>query len=413
MSNLRTEYEKEKIDSVRIRILFDLASIYADFFDNIKVADSIGDLAIHIAEQSGNPLLKINAYNNFIERIPTGQNLRKEQDYARKAIKLSDVSGLTYQKWRSSHNLVAIYFSHKLYYLSAMESYRAWRIATKLNNPSVMVEAYLDLGKGLESNKMKPEALRNYLAAQTLAEEINDRVLLRKCYGLISAFYNLLNTFDKALEYKQKEQGLILFGSHSVDSVELMWSQNQKHIIISRFNNYLDDKIVEQVINYSIRTNNIRLRKFEFAVYRKHLIEADQLDKLTQVYNQKYPDELIFLWENDREMYYRLKAFFKIQEHQNDSALFYFKQAELIISGNPNRIYCANFYLRLGHFLKRIDRPREAIESFMNAYRFAREDSWFGNEEFVLKASQQLSGLYALIKDYQNAYFFSVKNRWL
>ena len=313
-------------------------------------------------------------------------------------------------KWRTLHNLVAIYKSRSSYKSAIIQSNKAMVLAEKLNNQVYKVESYIDIGICLEGQLKMLDALDNYLNAQKLSEEIKDSRLLKKCYLQLSDFYCLIKTFDKAVEYKQKQQVILLAVGHTVDSTELMWTKNQKHIIFSRNNNLLDEKNVEEVIDYSIRTNNIRLKNYEFALYRTHLLEAEKMDELYRVYNVKYPEELKMLAVNDIGTYYRLKAFFKDQECQYDSAYYYFTLAENKIKSNPNLLFRSNFYIRFAQFLKRTGKIKEAIEKFTYAYKLAEAEPLFAKMEFMLTASKQLSILCASSGDYKNAFYYSEKN---
>jgi len=411
--NLWDEFKKTNADSTKIRLLSNLALISTNFLVEDKLADSISEIAIQIAEKNTSPLLKVIAWNNYIESVNLDLYYTKARDYAKKALKTCHDHDMEALEWRSLHNLVKIYLSGGYYDSAATESNRAMKLAEKLNNPGFKVESYLDIGTCLEGRSKMVEAFNNYLSAQKLSENINDKGLLKKCYGQLSDFYNLIKTFDKAIEYKQKQQVILLSDEHPVDSAELMWSCFKMHVILSRYNNLLIDKNIEQVIDYGIRSNNIRLKNYEFNLYRKHLIEADKMDELYRVYNIKYPDELKSLSVNNTGMYYRLKAYFKSFERQYDSAYYFFNLAEQKIRTNPNLLFRSNFYIRFGQFLKKIGKNEEAISNFTIAYEVAERSLVFGKQEYMLTASLNLSDLYTLLGDYRNAYYYSEKSSLL
>jgi class 3 adenylate cyclase len=412
-SNLWNEYKKTNIDSIKIRLLANLASISTNFLGDDKLADSISDIAVQIAEKNNSSLLKVIAYNNYIESVDLKQNFRKTIGYARKALKLCKAPEMAAQEWRTVHNLVAIYLSTSNADTANIQANKAMELAEKLNNKGFLIESYLATGRSQEGKFNMMDALNNYLLAQKLSEEINDKNLLKKCFAQLSDFYNRIKTFDKAIEYKQKQQVILLAYTHPVDSVELMWTKNEKDVIISRYNNLIEGKNLEQLIDYAIRTKNIRLKNFEFALYRTHLISANNIDELYRVYNQKYPAEFRLLSVNDIGLYYRLKAFFKEEQHQSDSAYYYFTLAEEKIRTNPNLLFRSNFYIRFGQFLTHVGRTEDAINNFTKAYQLAEADPLFGQLEFMLTASLQLSDLYALMGNFPLAYYYSEKNGWL
>jgi class 3 adenylate cyclase len=410
---LWNEYKKANEDSVRIRLLSALAKISMNDLDNTILADSISEIAVQIAEKNPDSLIKVIAWNNYIESVELFKYYNKALIYANMAMELCSESEMADWKWRTLHNLAIIHLSRFHFDSAITEGRKGLELAEKLDNLGFMIESYLDIAKCLEGQVHIVEAFRNFHSAMTLSEEINDLQLLKKCYGQLSDFYNLIKTFDKAIEYKRKQQVVLLVNMHPVDSVELMWTWNKMHVILSRYNNLLDKKNIEQVIDFSIRTNNIRLKTHEFALYRKHLIDADKIDELYRVYNIKYPDELKLLSVNDLGMYYKLKAFFKNYERQYDSAYFFFRLAEQQIRTDPNLLIQSNFYIRFGQFLRKIGRTKESIQCFTNAYQLAEADPTLGYMEFMLTASIQLCDLYSLCGDYKNAYHYSEINIWL
>ena len=412
---LWVEYKKASVDSVKIRLLSNLASICKDFLVEDKLTDSISEISIQIAEKNTSPLLKVIAWNNYIESVNLDSELyyRKARDYLKKALQISQNLNMRDLEWRTLHNMVSIHLSKTDYDSAGLASDKAMDLAEKLDNPVFMVESYLDIGKCMEGKLKMIDAFHNYFSAQKLAEKINDKKLLNKCYELFSDFYNEIKTFDKAIEYKQKQQVLILANVHPVDSVDLMWTVFKMHVILSRFDNLLIRKNIEQVIDYSIRTNNIRLKNYEISLYRKHLIEADRMDELYRVFNSKYPNELKLLSINNKSMYYRLKAFFKIYERKYDSAYYYFCLAEQKIINDPNPVFRSNFYIRFGQFLKETGKNKEAIVNFTKAYELAESSSMIGKMEYMLTAARELTALYALLEDYKDAYYYSEKTSWL
>jgi class 3 adenylate cyclase len=411
---LWNEYQKTTADSVKIRLLSNLAFISSNFLDNTRLADSISDIAIRIAERNGNPLLKVIALNNYIESmIDFEWNYNKSVEYARQALQLCNTPEMVQFEWRTLHNLVAVYLSNSRYDSAYVQSRKVMELAEKLSDKRFKAESYIDIGKSMEGKLKMMDALTNYLDAQKLSGEINDKPLLKKCYARLSDFYDLIKIFDKAIEYKQKQQVIILADTHPVDSVELMWSQSQKHGVISMYNNLLNEKDVEKIIDYSIRTNNIRLKTFEFAIYRKYLIDTEKMAELYRVYNQRYPAEMKLLLVNDIGNFYRFKAFFKDYEGQHDSAYFYFTLAEQKIRTHPNLLFRSTFYIRFGQFLKHMGRNKEAIENFMKAYQSAEAYPLFDKMDFMLTATMQLNDLYVMLGDFPHAYDYSEKSNLL
>jgi len=413
MKNLWKTYKVVGSDSTRIRILAKLSFLSVDMLNDNLLCDSIGDLAIKIADKSSDVLQQINARNNYLESIQLDFNFEKAHKIARQALLLSQTHGLQKEEWRCLHNMVSLYRINSNFDIAIILCGKEMELAKKIANKEYVVESYLDYGICLQGHSKMKEALDNFFDALRLSESLNNKTLLKKCYFGLSDFYSQIKTFDKALEYKRNQQVIILAYEHPLDSVELMWTMYQKHVIIERSNNLVNEKSIEQVINYAIKTGNFRLLEYEFAVYRKNLLDANEMDRLYKVYNIRYPDQLRQLSIHDLGTYYRLKAFFMEQKNDQDSAYYYFQKAEEKLSTNPNRFFRSNFYIRFGQFLMRTGRTKEAIARFSTAYNLAEPDRWFGKMEFMITASSNLYMLYAATGDYKNAYLYSEKCSWL
>jgi hypothetical protein len=334
----------------------------------------------------------------------------KALQYALEAVKLSKQSNNHLQEWQSYRNLVTVYLAGYKYDKAMDASYQALALADALANESLKAESYLLIGQSLESNNQKIESFRNYLNAVSLAEKSKDPALLKKCYSLLSGFYNHNKLFDKAIVYKLRQMDLVL--THMpVDSAELLWAKYDLQVInLNSNNNSLNPKNMQEVLDFAFRKNHTRLKNYEIALYRTHLIEADKIGQLYKLYVNQYPEELGRLATENPSLYFRLKAYFSEEENRPDSAYAYLLKAEQLIHSDPNIILRSNFHQRFGQFLIRQKKPKEAILKFTEAYHLAQEASYF---EYMLSASKNLESLYAGLGDYKNAYSYSVLNKAL
>ena len=404
------EIMNEKDDSITIEQLSKLALYYYDNLGNKKLADSVSRKALDIAEASFRPGLLLLAYNRYIESNDPGLYLQKTLRYALEAVKLSKLLNKTDMEWRSYSNLVKVYLAAYDYDKALGSSYQALAVADALENNSMKAESYLLIGQSLEGNNQKIEAFRNYLNASSLAEKSRNPVLRGKCYSLLSAFYNFNKIYDKAIVYKLRQVDLIL-ASRPVDSAQLMWAQyDLQAISINSNNNELNTKSVEDVLSFAIRNNLMRLKNYEIALYRSHLIAADKISQLITLYTLQYPDEFERLAKENPALYYRLKAYFNEEEKKPDSAYYNLTRAEQLLQSDPNKILQSNFYQRFGQFLVRQGKPKEAIGKFTRSYELAHEASYF---DYMLSASKSLESVYASLGDFKNAYTYSAFNRTL
>jgi len=397
-------------DSIKIEKLAEKAFYFNNYLGNKHLADSMGQKAIDYAEATFRPGLMLLAYIRYIESMDPGMYMPKSMRYAEEAVKLSKTVSNTGLGWRSLRNLAKVNIETYNYDKALATSYQALSLADALQNEELKAESYLLIGQSLEGNNQKIEAFRNYLNTSSLAEKLQKQALIKKSYSLLSGFYNRNKMYDKAIEYKLKQVDEII-KSHPVDSTELMWAYYDLQAInVYSNNNRVNTQSIEDVLEFAFRTNNFRLKNYEIALYRSHLIEANKISQLKDLYNYRYPDELSKLSDENPSLFFRLKAFFCEEEKKYDSAYYFLEKAEHKIQSDPNKILQSNFYQRYGQFLIRQNKPKEAIAKYLISFELAREASYF---EYMLSTSKQLESLYAGMADYRNAYTYSELNKTL
>jgi len=397
-------------DSLRIENLSKQAFNALDFLGDKRGADSIGQLAVDFAESNYKPELLLLAYIRYLGSTDPNLNLQKSLTFAQEAVKLSKTLNNADLEWQALSNLVKVQIIAYNFDKALSNSYQALAQADAMQDEKLKAESYMLIGQSLEANNQKIEAFRNYLKSSTIAEKLQDLSLIKKSYSTLSGFYNNTKIYGKAIDYKLKQIDAILKG-RPIDSTELMWAKyDLQRININSNNNKLNYESVQETFEYALRTNNLRLKRYELALYRTHLIEADKISQLIGLYETQYPDEFKELAAENPSLFYRIKAFFSEEEKKYDSAMYYLTRAEQLIQSDPNKILKSNFYQRFGQFLVRQGKKQDAIAKYSKSYELAREASYF---EYMLSASKNLQALYAEMKDYKNAYTYSEMNRLL
>ncbi len=407
---LWSEFKSAGNDSIKIEKLSGLASFYSDYLGDNRSADSISELAIRIAEKSHLPELLFLAYNRYAESCDLRENYQKALDYALKAEQISFAGKNPEVIFNNYRNLASVYLAGYEFDKSLEYSYKLLSIAGTSDNMALKSESYLDIGQSLEGKNQKIEAFRNYLNAMTLADRIKNPGLQKECYSRLSNFYNFSKLYDKATHYKLLQRELITHTT-PVDSIALMWVEYDLQVIdLNSNNNQLYESKMQDILDFAQRNKNNRLLNYEIALIRTHFIGANRIKELRDLYFNKFPAELGRLATGNPALYYRLKAFFCEEEHQADSALYYFNKAETLLKADPNFILQSNFYHRFGQFLMRYGDKEKAIEKFTKSLELAKTASYF---EYMLGAAKQLEALYAAEGDYKNAYTYAVMNKVL
>lgn len=405
-----TKFHQLNSDSLKIEELSELTFYFYDYLGDKRLADSTGQKAIEIAEASYQPTLLLLAYIRYLENNDISAYLTKSLRYAQEAITMSKIVNNPKLEWQALKSAVKVNIAAYMYDKALAISYQALALADAMQNDEYKAESYLLIGQSLEGNNQKIEAFRNYLTTSSIAEKLQNATLLKKCYSLLSGFYNNNKIYSKAIDYKLKEVEVIL-KSLPVDSAGLMWAKYDLQVIdINSNNNKLNTNSIQEILDFAVRNNHPRLKDFEIALYRSHLIAADKISELSAFYTIQFPEEFNRLSIENPSLYYRLKAYFNETEGKDDSALFYLNKAEHLIQSDPNKIMQSNFYQRFGQFLVRQGKQKSAIAKFLKSYELAEEASYFG---YMLSASKNIETLYASMGDYKNAFIYSALNRTL
>jgi hypothetical protein len=396
-------------DSLKIGKLFDLAFYYLDYLDDDRMADSLSQAAVGIAEMSHKPGWIRWACSRYIGSTNIYNHFEKALDYALKAGQWSspnDPEG----SFTASRDLISVYIAGYDYNKALECSYKSLSVATASDNTSWKIQSYLDIGRSLEGKNLKIEAFRNYLNAAALAEQLNDRKLMEQCYAALAHFYNLNKLYNQAVRYKLLQRDL-LEKSLPSDSVALMWNlYDLQEIDLNSGNNRLDELSLQRILDFAGRWKHRRLMKYEMALIRSHLVEANKIALLHDLYYKQFPHELSQLASHNPGLYFRLKAYFCEEEKKTDSATWFFNKAEEVLTGDRNKVLLANFYSRFGQFLVRHGKDSEAIDKFSRSFELASEASYF---DFMVNSSRQLGDLYSRKGDFKNAYHFAVLNKLL
>lgn len=258
-----TEIHEARNDSSMILLLGKLSHFYYDYLGNPSKADSIGDLAVDLAERTYRPGLRLLAFNIYLESNDLSRNYLKALNYAKQAEKISASVRQPDQEWRTIKNLTEVYLAGYQYEQAIQTAFRVLAIAGTVDDPALEAESYLLTGRCQDGRNQKIEAFRNYLNALGLAENLNNQDLLRNCYTRLSQFCLFCMMIEKALIYKIKERDLIK-SCPPIDSVALMWVQYDLQTIeeASKVSD-LDENSVRLILDFAIRYGLVRLKNFD------------------------------------------------------------------------------------------------------------------------------------------------------
>ena len=404
---LLVKYKNAETDSLKIEHLFSIAHYYNDFEGNAKKADSISEIALSIAASSYRPEMLILAYNLYIESNDIVKYYTKSIDYAKKAEQYGKNINNPLIEFRNYKCFARVYNAGYKYDHALEYAFRALSVADGLDDKLLKAESYLLIGKSMEGKNQEVEAFRNYLNALGISETMEDKMLLGKCYAQLSGFYQNNKVYDKATYYKLK-QGDLLKTEPQFDSLAMMWMVYDLQVIAMHAETKLTTAFFTNILNYAIKHQVHRLKKYEMALYRTFLIKNEEYKQLYNFYNKDYPKEYSRLKNENAALYFTLQAYFHETDDLIDSAFYFFSRAEQEILSSPNKILQANFFNRYGQFLIRQNKTDIAVLKFLKAYDLAKETNY---SQYMIDAVEQLESLYVGLNQYEGAYKFALLKR--
>lgn len=363
-----SEHNKENKQDEKIEKLLAAANIY-DLRNDLKTRDSLFDIAIELAGLSSEDSVVVNIYNHYFEN-PEEYFTDNAISYAKSLTELSNKHNNTV--WHSYSYIAAtkvdLYNGNNK---AALENAgQAFYYASITKNTVLKVRTMLLLGNCLELNNKKVEAFKKYTDALYLSRESEDNGLIYNCYQYLASFYSLIDNMEKAKEYKN-EQFKILLAHQPIDSVKFIkLSINLAGFLFDNNERVPAEKLINRSLNFTIRHDYIRLKQLTFITYRTYLINNSLFNELSELYTDKYPQELIRVSATNRSLYYRLKAFITEAKGQPDSSEYYYALAETKLNNNDG-VFLSNFYKRYGEFLLRRGKLDAAKVKLEKAYESA------------------------------------------
>jgi tetratricopeptide (TPR) repeat protein len=276
----------------------------------------------------------------------------------------------------------------------------AYQHALQGGGSTEMVIRYqLRLGDAHMRRYQTMEAFHNYLRASLAADSLEAKPLQYASNGQLADFYTELHDFESAIEYKEKQMGLVSDSNQymtlTIDLGELYYNSG-RHLKASR--------LMDDVIRYAIRTGQIEMKKVAFMAYRGCLINSGDIKGLHRLYSIQYPKDYAHLAEEDTTLFYRVSAFLKEAEGKTDSALWYYEHAAPRISTEEyGMLMPANFYRRYGQFLLRTKDTAGAVRTLREAYKYALQAD---NLPFLVSVTGLIDTAQAAMGKTEEAYMF-------
>jgi tetratricopeptide (TPR) repeat protein len=409
--SLKKKLSKAVTSEEKVDILSDLSRIMMN--TNIAEADKYGKLLLREAELSRERKLMVKALLVNGERYSYFGSIKdynqKSIDYYNQALDLAKKNDMDEERAEALLRLSAIYRQVPDLDKSFNYASQASSIISILNNSdSLKVIASNSLGNVYQDKKDRLLALRNYLNALTIAEEMKKKSpdLLRNCYYTLCNFYVSIKEYDKAIDYAKKAMDQLQF----IEKKEGV-KYNRVVDLFSLGNLYLaknDFDMSQYFYEASIKlADSIKYEPLKMPGYNGLLnqyIREKQPQKALNYFNanpilKKYITNFGMGHVIDEAygvIYSELGRF--------DSAKYYFEKAKPQYEKISTPSSKMSFYAEYADFLNKSGDTRGAIDYYAKAKSFAEQTS---DLEWQEKIAKQLDSAYAKTGNYKQSYFYN------
>ncbi len=361
-------------------------------------ADEYGKGLIKMAEESRDRKLMFKAYlSNGIRNSYFATQKSYSQnaiDFFNKALDLARQNRMEEEAGGSQLYLAGVYLlipdkEKALSYVT-----QAFSLISTLKNDSLMAEAHNSYGQVYMAKNENILALRNFLSALRIGEEIKNFPLIRNCYLNLSTFYADIEDYDKAIDYMTEVYKIL-------DKVKEKNVPYQKVIYTNSIGNlFANKKSYDIAIGYfekSIRmADSLKFSTLKIPGYVSLLnqyLRIDEPQKALNYLNSKQGDELKKHLEKFGMAPIIDQAYGVIYTGlaKFDSAGIFLEKARPMFENNITGNNKVGFYGQLASFYKKSGNKKLAIEYYLKVKEMSEQNGLLEN---IKKASQYLDTLY-------------------
>lgn len=320
----------------------------------------------------------LKAYMLYLENIYPGYSNPKLEHTIQKTIQLLPFiqnEGLKFRAWIAIANAYSFLHEYEISYQYASNAL-SYASASSNEDKIQKIEANLALGLSLAGLDNIVEAYQSYLNTEFLITQLSKdkrAKFTRKLDHQLYLFHNHINNYNDAANIKIRQLRNEELKT-PVDSLRIMWLKYE--IAYSRIhseNDYPSEHTLNEIIEFTEIKNYHRLQNFTHALYRKFLLDKNDLEAFYNFYHLIAPEEIHQIKKENLVQYYVFQAYFNEYKNRLDSAKFYFDIAESIIPENDNIYFQINFYKRQGEFYLRNNFQSLAKASLLKSLTLSKQ----------------------------------------
>lgn len=282
---------------------------------------------------------------------------------------------------------------------------QAFSIASSLKDDTLRVDCYNRFGDIYQRKKERLLALRNYLSALQIAEDVKNHNYLRSCYANLAGFYADIKEYDKAIDYSQRAtEELLLTAAENKSYMRVVDLFGLGGLYVAKKNYEMSSYYFDSSIRLADSLHYEPLKMPGYNGLLNQYLQAGQPEKALAFFNSR-PDFKKFIlgfgFNHVIDQAYGV-IYTKLQKF--DSAKYYFAKAT---PGFETRMAPASriaFYTQYGDMYDKAGEGGKAIEYYSKAKALA---DGIANLEWQQETAKALDSLYAKQGDFKQSRLYA------
>lgn len=374
---------------------------------NPKQADETGAQLITIAEESRDRKYMFKAYLSNGTRC---SYLASQKSYSDKAIQFYNKALELARQNRMSEEMGAAQLHLAMVYLMIPDKEKALSFATQafslfstLSNDSLKAESHNVYGQVYQTRNENILALRNYLSALRIAEDIKNPALIRNCYLYLSDFYADIEDYDRSIDYMTLAyKKLDQIKEKNVPYQKVIYTNNLGNLFAKKKNYDIAISYFERSIRMADSLKFPTLKIPGYVSLLNQYLRIDEPQKALNYLNSKSGDDLKKYLGNFGMAPIIDQAYGVVYTElgRYDTAGILMEKARPMFENSTNEYNKVGFLAQMANYYEKSGDHRKAIDSYMKVKEISEKNGWLENVE---KAAKHLDTLFRRTGNLQEA----------
>jgi tetratricopeptide (TPR) repeat protein len=410
IDSFKRELAKAVTNEQKIEVLGYLSRTLMN--SNLPEADKYGQQMIEIAEMSRDRKLMVKALLTNGERY---SYLAGRKDNVDKAISYYTQGLELARKNKLDEQMISAYL-----YLSEVSRYipdadkalnyctQAYSYIGLVKNDSLAARVHLEYGSVYLSKNENILALKNFMTAIRMAEDLKNNQLIRAAYTKLSGFYSSIEDYDKAIDYQVKAYEQLKL----IKTGQTVYARVQDLTRIGDL--YTSKKNYDMAMTWYEKSlalaDSIKYEPIKAIAYRSivnNYLASDQPQKALNYFNEHPQLKQYLQMVNFGHFIDQSYGYIYAQLGNYDSAKYYYNKVAPFFQQEVSSASQYGYNYQLGILYKKTKEYDKSLTYFLKALQVSEGMGQLETKRYVVA---ELDSLYQLKGDFKQAFIYASLN---